>query len=67
MQFPTVIGGVDIIVNIPGISPNQLKLTGPILADIYLGKITKWNDKAITAINPGLKLPTIAICAGAPG
>src|ERR1700723_1096041 len=45
MQFPTVIGGVDIIVNVPGVKPNELKLTGPVLADIYLGKITKWNDK----------------------
>ena len=61
MQFPTVIGGVDIIVNIPSVEANKLKLTGPILADIYLGKITKWNDKAITAINPGLKLPSLAI------
>jgi len=61
MQFPTVIGGVDIIVNIPGVKPNQLKLTGPILADIYLGNITKWNDKQITALNPDLKLPNLAI------
>jgi phosphate transport system substrate-binding protein len=61
MQFPTVIGGVDIIVNIPGIKPNEVKLTGPILADIYLGNITKWNDKAIEAINPGVKLPSTAI------
>ena len=61
MQFPTVIGGVDIIINIPGIKPNELKLTGPVLADIYLGKIAKWNDEAITAINPGLKLPNLAI------
>ena len=61
MQFPTVIGGVDIIVNIPGVKPNQLKLTGPILADIYLGNITKWNAKEITALNPGLKLPNLAI------
>jgi phosphate transport system substrate-binding protein len=61
MQFPTVIGGVDIIVNIPGVKANELKLTGPILADIYLGKITKWDDKAIVAINPGLKLPRTAI------
>src|SRR6185312_15381328 len=51
MQFPTVIGGVDIIVNLPGIKPNELKLTGPVLADIYLGKITKWNDKEIAALN----------------
>lgn len=63
MQFPTVIGGVDIIVNIPGVKPNQLKLTGPILADIYLGHITKWNDKQITALNPELKLPNLAIAA----
>jgi phosphate transport system substrate-binding protein len=61
MQFPTVIGGVDIIVNIPSIEANQLKLTGPILADIYQGKITKWDDKAIAAINPELKLPSLAI------
>ena len=61
MQFPTVIGGVDIIVNIPGIKPNEVKMTGPVLADIYLGKITKWNDKAIEAINPGIKLPSTAI------
>jgi phosphate transport system substrate-binding protein len=61
MQFPTVIGGVDIIVNIPGIKANQLKLTGPLLADIYLGNITKWNDPAIKKINPGLKLPSTAI------
>ena len=61
MQFPTVIGGVDIIVNLPGIKPNELKLTGPVLADIYLGKIKKWNDKAIEKLNPHLKLPSTAI------
>ena len=61
MQFPTVIGGVDIIVNLPGIKPNELKLTGKVLADIYLGNITKWNDKAIAAVNPGVKLPNLAI------
>ncbi len=61
MQFPTVMGGVDIIVNLPGIAANELKLTGPVLAEIYLGKITKWNDKAIADINPGLKLPSTAI------
>ncbi len=67
MQFPTVIGGVDIIVNLPGVKPNELKLTGPVLADIYLGKITKWNDKAIVALNPGLKLPSTGDRAGASG
>jgi phosphate transport system substrate-binding protein len=61
MQFPTVIGGVDIIVNLPGIKPEELKLTGPVLADIYLGKIAKWNDPAIAQLNPGLKLPSLAI------
>jgi phosphate transport system substrate-binding protein len=61
MQFPTVIGGVDIIVNVPGIKPDELKLTGPILADIYLGKIAKWNDPEIEKLNPGLKLPSLAI------
>ncbi len=61
MQFPTVIGGVDIIVNLPGVKPNELKLTGPVIADIYLGNITKWNDKAIAALNPGMKLPSLAI------
>ena len=47
MQFPTVIGGVDIIVNLPGIKPDELKLTGRFCADIYLGKVTKWNDPQI--------------------
>jgi len=61
MQFPTVIGGVDIIVNIPNVKPNELKLTGDLLAEIYLGNIAKWNDAKIAAINPGLKLPNIAI------
>ena len=61
MQFPTVIGGVVPVVNIQGIAPGQLKLTGPVLGDIYLGKITKWNDPAITALNPGVTLPDEAI------
>jgi phosphate transport system substrate-binding protein len=61
VQFPTVIGGVDIIVNIPGVEANQLKLTGELLADIYLGKITKWNDPKLVELNNGLKLPNLAI------
>jgi len=56
-QFPAIIGGVVMVVNIPGIAPGQLKLTGPVLADIYLGKINKWNAQPIAALNPGLKLP----------
>jgi phosphate transport system substrate-binding protein len=61
IQFPTVIGGVVPVVNIPGISPGQVKITGEVLADIYLGKITKWNDAALTALNPGVPLPDAAI------
>jgi phosphate transport system substrate-binding protein len=57
IQFPTVFGGVVPVVNVPGITAGQLKLTGPVLADIYLGKITKWNDKAIADLNPGVTLP----------
>ena len=57
MQFPTVIGGVGPVLNVAGIKPGELKLTGPVLADIYLGKINKWNDKAIAELNPGLALP----------
>lgn len=61
IQFPTVIGGVVPVVNISGVKPGQLKLTGPVLGDIFLGKITKWNDAAITALNPGVPLPDAAI------
>ena len=61
LQFPTVIGGVVPVVNIQGIAPGQLKLTGQLIADIYLGKITKWTDPAITGLNPGVKLPDAAI------
>lgn len=61
LQFPTVIGGVVPVVNIKGIAPGQLKLSGQVLGDIYLGKITKWNDPAITALNAGVPLPDAAI------
>ncbi len=61
IQFPTVIGGVVPVVNIKGITPGQMKLTGPVFADIYLGKITRWNDPAIGALNPGVPLPDAAI------
>ena len=61
IQFPTVIGGVVPVVNIAGIKPGQLKLTGQVLGDIYLGKVTKWNDAAVTALNPGLALPDAQI------
>jgi phosphate transport system substrate-binding protein len=61
MQFPTVIGGVVPVINVKGIAPGQLKMTGQLLGDIYLGKITKWNDPAIVALNPGVPLPDTAI------
>jgi len=55
-QFPAIIGGVVPVVNIEGVGPGAMKLTGPVLADIYLGKIKTWNDKAIADLNPTLKL-----------
>ncbi|MDH4149553.1 MAG: phosphate ABC transporter substrate-binding protein PstS [Betaproteobacteria bacterium] len=61
IQFPTVIGGVVPVVNLPGIKPGEIKLSGELLGDIYLGKVKKWNDAAIVALNPGLKLPDQAI------
>jgi len=61
LQFPTVMGAVVPIVNIPGIAADQLKLTGDLVADIYAGKVTKWNDAKIAALNPGLTLPSLAI------
>lgn len=61
VQFPTVIGGVVPVVNLAGVTPGQLKFTGTVLADIYLGKITKWNDKAIADLNPKLTLPSTDI------
>ena len=60
-QFPTVIGGVVPVINLKGIEPGQLRLTGPVIADIFLGKITKWNDNAIKVLNPTLALPEQAI------
>ncbi|MDR2188799.1 MAG: phosphate ABC transporter substrate-binding protein PstS [Azonexus sp.] len=60
-QFPTVLGGVVPVVNIVGLKPGELKLDGQTLADIYLGRITRWNDAAIRALNPGLALPDAPI------
>jgi phosphate transport system substrate-binding protein len=69
VQFPTVIGGVVPVVNIKGIEPGQIKLTGQLLGDIYLGKITKWNDPALAALNPGVPFPdaTISVVRRADG
>ena len=60
-QFPLVIGGIVPVVNIDGVQSGQIRFTGPLLADIYLGKVKSWNDPAIAKINPGLKLPDAAI------
>jgi len=56
-QFPAVVGGTVAVVNLDGVKPGQLKLSGPVLADIYLGKVKKWNDPAIASLNEGVKLP----------
>ncbi|MEI8155714.1 MAG: phosphate ABC transporter substrate-binding protein PstS [Burkholderiales bacterium] len=61
MQFPTVMGGVVPVINVKGIEPGQLKLTGQLLGDIFLGKVARWNDPAIKALNPTLALPDAAI------
>jgi len=69
MQFPTVIGGVVPVVNVTGIKAGDLHLTGAVLADIYLGKVNKWNDKEIADLNPKLSLPAqdIAVVRRADG
>ena len=61
LQFPTVMGSVVPIINVPGVENEALRLTGPVLADIYLGRITMWNDARIVELNPGLTLPRLAI------
>ena len=60
-QFPVVIGGVVPVVNIEGVEAGKLHFTGPLLADIFMGKVQKWNDKAIADLNPGVKLPETLI------
>ena len=60
-QFPLVIGGVVPVVNVPGVGPGKLHFTGPLLADIFLGKVARWNDPAIVALNPGVALPNLPI------
>jgi phosphate transport system substrate-binding protein len=57
MQFPAIIGGVVPVVNLAGVAPGQMKLTGELIAQIHLGKVTKWNAPEIVALNPGVKLP----------
>ncbi len=60
-QFPAVIGGIVAVVKLPGVGPGQMKLTGEVLADIYRGAVTKWDDAKIASLNPGVKLPSMAI------
>jgi phosphate transport system substrate-binding protein len=61
VQFPIVIGGVVPVVNLEGIAPGELRLSGAVLADIYLGKIRNWSDPGIRTLNPGLALPDLEI------
>jgi phosphate transport system substrate-binding protein len=60
-QFPTVVGGVVPVMNLPGIAPGQVKLSGALLGDIFLGKVTKWNAPEIAALNKGVPLPNLPI------
>jgi phosphate transport system substrate-binding protein len=60
-QFPIVIGGIVPVLNVTGVGPGKLRLTGPLLADIFAGKVKRWDDSSIVRINPGVKLPSAAI------
>ena len=60
-QFPSVIGGVVPVVNVPGLKAGQIRFTGPLLADLFMGKIKTWNDPAIAAVNPGVTLPATKV------
>lgn len=61
VQFPAIIGGTVPIVNLDGFRPGELRITGPILAEVFLGEISKWNDPKLTALNPGKQLPNLEI------
>jgi phosphate transport system substrate-binding protein len=61
VQFPAIVGGTVPVVNLEGFKPGELRITGPVLADIYMGTITKWNDAKLAALNPGKNLPDQAI------
>ncbi|OZB73319.1 MAG: phosphate ABC transporter substrate-binding protein PstS, partial [Halothiobacillus sp. 14-55-98] len=60
-QWPLIMGGIVPVANIPGIKPGELVVSGPVFADIMMGKITKWNDPALEKLNPGKKLPNLQI------
>ena len=57
VQFPTIIGGTVPVINLDGFKPGELRITGPVMAEVFLGNITKWNDPKLTALNPGKNLP----------
>ena len=61
IQFPTAIAGEDLVYNVPGIKPGELVVSGPLVADIFMGKVKSWNDPAIAKLNPHVKLPAMAI------
>jgi phosphate transport system substrate-binding protein len=61
VQFPAIIGGTVAIVNLDGFKPGELRITGPVLAEVFLGEISKWNDARLAALNPGKKLPDLEI------
>lgn len=61
VQFPAIIGGTVPVINLEGFRPGELRITGPVMADMFLGNITKWNDPKFAALNPGKKLPDMAI------
>ena len=61
VQFPAIIGGTVAIVNLDGFKPGELRITGPVLAEVFLGEISKWNDPRLTALNPGKRLPDLEI------
>ena len=69
VQFPAIIGGTVPVINVDGFKPGELRVTGPVLAEMFLGKISKWNDPKLAALNPGKKLPdqTITIVHRADG
>ena len=66
MQFPAIIGGVVPVTNLDAVKPGELKLTGPVLADIFLGKIRTWNDKAIADLNPASSWKARSLWCAAP-
>ncbi len=61
VQFPAIIGGTVPVVNLDGFKPGELRITGPVMAEVFLGNIAKWNDPKLLALNPGKNLPNLEI------